>query len=241
MKKIISLFFAAAIMAALPSCGLKSKLTAFGLYSRAAKTFSEAGGFEAEATGTIDMGFLTQLLGGEIESVTHIKKNGVNSNTVVYVQGQKSYESTVYDGYSYTSLSSGTKVKAPVEEPETVDSSSEFLPKLAEEVFEGVEVVENSDGTKTVATTISGDVLNGLLGEYAENTIGEMTISSADMEMIFDESDDLKALNVAADIKADLAGTELEATVTMSYSFINFGTAPEILPPEDIDEYVLAE
>lgn len=231
-KRLICAALIIAIM--LGGCGLGSKLTAFGLYSKAVSDIKKAGGLEAECVITADLGIAS------METTMHMKQSGDVSETVMYVGGEEVSRALTYEGYVYTLTADGSKTKEKVDESkiEAVDG----IPKLAEELFDGVEVIETETG-KAVTVSVGGDVLGDLMGSADE--MSSIEFSDAVLTMNFNEDNEIQNMLMTADISVALpiAGAEmsLDAKMTADYRFINLGEKPEIEVPGDLGEYVTAE
>lgn len=229
MKRTLSLLLTAVIL--FSGCGLKKQLTAFGLYSKAASDISKAGGMEAECDITIDLGILASSLS------MNLKQNGDNSEVVVYMAGEEVSRSTTYDGVTYLS-SNGTKTKSAAE-PSSSGTGSSAIPKLAEELFDGVEIV-NTDTGKSLTVSIDSDTFSSLMESFS-GASPDLSFDDAVLTMNFDENDSITGMELSANATMAISEISMDAVVTADYKFINLGKAPEISPPEDADKYIEAK
>ena len=222
--------------ASLSGCSLGKKLTAFGLYSRAASKIANAGGFETDCDITFGMRDL------EIASVTmkmNLKQNGSDSQYTLMQNGSPVSTTTVIDRELYTDTA-GVKLKYTLPEDAVSKNVSEIsaLPKLAEEVFDSVDVIEDESGGKSVTVNITGETAGQLLGDLTGSGFESLSFESADVTMNFNGENDLEGMTVTAKANVTVLGFTLGADMTADYRFLNFGEAPKIGPPEDAEDYL---
>ena len=228
MKRIIAIILAAAV--AFCGCGLKKQLTAFGLYSKSVSDIAKAGGMEAECDIKIDLGVIST------EFTVHLKQNGENSETVMYMGGEQVSRTVVFDGVSYVS-SGGEKVKSPAEP--LSENVSSAVPKLAEELFDGVEISETAEGS-SVTVDIDSEIFADMLGEI-NGASPALDFDNAVLTMNYDKDDMITGMDLSADVEMSFSGVSMSAKMTADYDFINLGEAPEISPPDDANEYIEAQ
>lgn len=237
MKKFFSLTAAAVLLCiSLAGCTLGKKLTAFGLYSRAAAKIAEAGGFEADCDVKMSIGDLDETTAMNI----NIKQNGKDIEMSLASGGQNISRTVIIGRDLYLETAGDIKLKYALPESDTaaVESVADGLPKLAEDVFESVDVAENDeDGTKSVTVNISGETAAEMFGSFGQSGLEGMSFDSAEITMYFNKNDDLDSMKATAVGKMTVLGFELGVGVDADYRFVNFGEAPVIELPEDADEY----
>ena len=245
MKRILSVGIALVLCASmLCGCELGDKITAFGLYTRAMKTIRNAGGYEIDCVVSID--FDIALLDGlDLAMNMNLKQNGDNSQVSVIIGDETTVMTTTRIGddiYVSTGiLKQRFTANDSYTDSDKIDISA--VPKITEEIFDTVEVIRNEDGTKSLVMEIDGSYVTSFLGEIAGDRLGEeadITFDDAELTMNFDSKGNLEGMVLACDAVYKILGFPISGTITADYTFINFGTAPEILPPEDADSYIFS-
>lgn len=236
MKKLTLFGLIFALLLSLVGCSFGDRLTAFGLYKRAFDKINDAGGFEADCDAAISFG-----LGGLGDFDTafkmNIRKNGENSRSEVSVTDGGSSVTTIIGSDVFVE-SDGAKLRYTIaENSEETESAGGLIPSLAEEIFENLEVVKNDDGTKSVTVSLDSETVEKLLADAAGQQETGITFDGAVMTMNFDERSDLDTMNISCDASYTVLGFTLSGRLTLDYKFINLGTAPEILPPDDPDSF----
>lgn len=229
-KKILSVAVVLVLCLSLVSCGLGDKLTAFGLYSKAAKDFAKAGGYEAEASITMDM----QIL--KLTMDMHLKQNGKNSNVVVSLDGETISTVTIIDGVMYSDTA-GYKVKSAILEEEAEDDS-DFLPDLAESLFENIEIEQDGENKKITLNVDDETVLDIMKASGEADVFDGASFEDAVMTMVFDKDDQLSEILFSGTAAVSESGVTMNMGFEMVQKIINYGEAPEVTLPEDADEYI---
>lgn len=235
MKRIITIILTLSlVLGAFSGCALKKQLTAFGLYSKAVNTIRDAGGVEVECTAVMDITLLS------VEMDMNIKQNGKNSEVTVSMGGEQISKTAIVDGMVYVEAN-GMKICYPQpseDKPGSADISA--LPKLAEDLFNDVEIVEDENGGKALTVSVSGDTLASVLGSAAEALEG-LQFDDAELTMYFNADDDIESMHMTGSAQMSAIGISMNVGMEIDYRFINLGTAPEITPPDDADEYTFDE
>lgn len=229
-KKILVLATALVLCLSLVSCGLGNKLTAFGLYAKAAKNFAEAGGFEADATITMDM----QII--KVSMDMNIKQNGKNSAIVVSMNGEPISTAVTVDGVMYTDTA-GYKVKST---PPVVDDEEKnnIIPDLAEALFENVEIEEDGENKKITLNVDDEAIADLMKLSGSADLLESASFKDAVMTMTFDKDDRLSEMYFAGTAEVSESGVTVSMGFEMTEKFKNVGSAPEVNIPEDADEYI---
>ena len=233
MKRIVALTISVIIaLTAITGCAFKKQLTAFGLYTKAVNTIREAGGMEAECKAVLDLSLI------KVGIDMNIKQNGSDSEVTVIMSGEQVSKTITVGDMVYTDAA-GVKTRSPKAAPAD-DSIGDIsaLPKLAEDLFTDIEIVEDENGGKALTIVIGSDTIAALLGEGAE-IIDGIDFDDCEMTMYFDADDNIKSMHLESDAAMDFSEFEMKISLTVDYDFINLGTAPEISIPEDADDYTL--
>lgn len=239
MRKILAIVLAAVMMLSLCSCSLFDNLTAYGLYLKAMNDIEKAGGLDVDSVVNMSIGMLGQSV--DITMDMSVKQNGddmymeVDYGELLGV----SMVMTVIDGYAYVE-SDGVKVKYAIPEGEEEELKEEQLgqiPELAEEAFEGIEIVKNDDGTKQISLLINESAINSILGTVLGETDESANIEDVLYTMTFDKDNDLISAVISMDMDMTTSGIEATASIDMECVYNNIGTAPEITLPADTSEY----
>ncbi|MBQ8623909.1 MAG: hypothetical protein IJ424_06025 [Oscillospiraceae bacterium] len=241
MKKLISLVLVAALMLSLSSCAFLEAATAYGLYSKAMKTIEKAGGYEADCTMTMVM----NLLGEELEMAydMNVKQNGENMQMFMDIEGV-STEMVMVDNTVYISAED-QKIKYSVTSEEQSEEIADSmgtanLPDLTEDFFENIDVIESEDGTKTITLALDNETakeIMGIVNEQSDELGGTVELENIFLTMKFTEKNVLDLMTLDCDMAVSTMGIEMEVGMSIEYKFVNLGTAPEIVVPEDADSY----
>lgn len=235
MKRIIAIALTILIaLTVFSGCAFTDKLTAAGLYAKAAKKLKDAGGFEANAQLTMDL----QIL--KVTMDMNFKQNGDDSQTVISVSGDEISSVTTVDGITYTNQA-GVKTKTMAIKPETDEGSLSGLPDLAEELLDNIEV-EIEEDEKKIVVNIDSETAAKFLASTGSDSLGnDVIFNDAVLTVIFDKDDDLSRILFSGSATATELGVTMTVGFELTEEFVNFGTAPEITLPEDADEYVSAD
>ena len=104
-------------------------------------------------------------------------------------------------------------------------------------MLEGTEIVNNDDGTKQISLNLDSESLGSILDTLLGDT-ELMTFDNVNYIMIFDENDDLSAMRLECDMTMTVMDVDFTANLVADYTFVNFGTAPEITLGYAEDEYI---
>lgn len=240
MKRTFCVILATVVFAlSLCSCALFDAVTAYGLYSKAMKTFKEAGGFEADCVVSLSM----NVLGQEVLTSygVNVKQNGSNVKMTMDSEGLVT-ETTMIDRTVYVNAV-GQKLKYTISSDKTLTMDlNRIMPELKENVFEGIDVIRNDDGTKAVSVELEQEVVKKIFStliEEEDTGISEaMSFENILFTMNFSKDNELESVALDCDMIVDILGMNLTSHVTIEYTLINFGTAPKVAAPEDADSYI---
>lgn len=244
MKKALTIaltFVIAATM--LTGCLFQQKLTAFGLYSRYTKKVADAGGCEMDAEISLS------IMGINVTAEMNVKTNGDNLKMTYGIGGETQSTITIIGEDVYMDQL-GEKYRTVMDkeaQKEAFSNNSEALMGLIEESFEGVEVIENEDGTKSLTLSLDFETVLSLMGGKdelfgsLEDEDSSIDFTDSLLTMNFDENDDLSTMSLKCTMKMSQSGLSLSTDITAEYTIINLGTAPEVSAPEDADDYVFIE
>ncbi len=239
-RKITRALTAATVLAvclALCSCTFFNALTAYGLYSRSAKKLEKAGGCEADCL--ISMSF--NIFGEDVSSFTdmRIKQNGDRVQTIVALDDgdvtSTRIGNTVYVEYAGTYIKYSIPEQDGAEDGENAFTSIE-IPAFSKDIFEGIGINQDDDGTKSVLIDLDSETAMEYLGSF----LGEdetVTPENVSLEMVFDKENDLQSMKITCTATADVLGLSVSGEVSANYTFINFGEVPEITLGRDESEY----
>lgn len=234
IARFITVLLTAAIPLNLTGCGLNDSSEPYNLYSSAIDKIAKTGGFETDC--------IITMTSDDYECPAfnmHIKRNGKDSQTSSgFANGETvsvitRLGNTVYmESYGYPS-----KFRLAPYSP--ADYSNLFLDgKLTNESFKGVKIVKDEDGTSSVSVHLDDSISNELMG----NAMGveqalEMQLRNIILTYIFNENKDLKAMRLTCDYVWDDPDNPSVNKIAADYTFINFGSAPEITLSQSKDEY----
>ncbi len=238
MKKLLAVVLAAVMMLSLCSCAFGKAVTAYSLYSKAVKTIEEAGGFETDCKITMSVAMFGESL--DIPVNVNIKKNGEDYQLSTDM-GTGAIKTTYAGGYVYVDYDSenGVRYSLATESEAANELNAELnaysIPKLTEELLEAVEVVKNEDGTKAISVSLTAEQAQSMFG--AAGIYEDFVFESIVLEMHFTENNELSTMDIAVDGQMIILGSELPGSIKCEYTFINFGTAPEISLALSPDQY----
>lgn len=229
-KKIIRVCQAAVLLLvclALCSCTFFNALTAYGLYSQAAKKLEKAGGYEADCVMTMSF----DILGEEISTSIpmNVKQNGDDVQSTTEVSGEKVVSTRIGDTVYVEYDGAGIKYHVSEQNDESTDEilGNAELPQLSKEVFENIEIVNGENGSKSISIELDGDTAKQLLGSF----LGEseaLTLDNIAFEMVFDKKNNIENMKITCLATIEVMGVSTSGEVSADYTFINFGQAPEI-------------
>ena len=235
-KRILLVLLAVVCILSFAAC---KKDTPQSLFENAEKTLSEIKGYEAKMT----MITKTEIAGSkntnEIEM--NMKVNGdnleisVEDQTVLYV-----------DGFMYMDMGEMGKFKVEMsledmQENLGVQTNAADLPKLDEEDFKDVELVEDGDN-RSFTVVLDEETVKDYLGSALDQYMDEDTdvaFSNMALTATFDKDDTLVKVAIKFDMTADMGEFGGEMTIGMEtvIEFVNIKTAPTISAPADADKY----
>lgn len=242
MKRIIAVILALTLVIGMFSgCALKKKLTAFGLYTKAVNTIREAGGVEADCAVVMDLSLLS------VEIDMHIKQNGDDSEITVLMGGEQVSKTTTVGNMVYSDTA-GIKICYPKldledilnrDDDDSEEDSESFsaIPKLAEDLFSNIEIIEAEDGSKALTIQIGADTISTLLGSVVD-AIDAVSFENAELTMFFNADDEITSMHLDGDAKMNISGFAMTVNMTVDYTFINLGIAPTVTVPEDAEDYL---
>lgn len=234
MKRIIAVILAITLaLGTLSGCALKKKLTAFGLYTKAVNTIREAGGVEADCVAVMDLSLLS------VEIDMNIKQNGEDGEITVAMGGEQVSKTTTVGGMVYVDAA-GTKTRYPKPAFEGSGNEMSAIPKLAENLFTDIEIVEDENGGKALTVSIGSDVLASLF-DAADDAFEGLSFENAALTMYFDPDDNIESMHLDGDAVMEVMGFQMTVNMVVDYTFKNLGTAPEINVPENAEEYILVD
>ncbi len=239
IRKACAAATAAVMLVSTSGCGMLNVTSAYGLYSRSMDIIEEAGGYEADCVMTMTMDLLGET--DTTEMSMNYKTNGDNAQVTTHLGGEDGdVVSTTIGDMVYVEYA-GTNVKyhIPDDYMDSVEDSFDGadIPQLTEEMLEGTEIVNNDDGTKQISLNLDSESLGSILDTLLGDT-ELMTFDNVNYIMIFDENDDLSAMRLECDMTMTVMDVDFTANLVADYTFVNFGTAPEITLGYAEDEYI---
>lgn len=229
MKKLLAIMLVAVMMLSLCSCALGKAVTAYSLYAKAVKTIEEAGGFEADCKITMSVEMFGESL--DIPVNVNIKKNGEDYQLSTDM-GTGAIRTTYSGGYVYVDYDSesGVRYSLATESEAANELNAELdaysIPKLTEELLEAVEIIENEDGTKAISVSLTAEQAQSMFG--AAGIYEDFVFESIILTLNFTAENELSTMDIAVDGNMMILESELPGSIKCEYTFINFGTAPEI-------------
>lgn len=224
----------------LSSCSAFEKITAYSLYSNAVETFDEAGGYEADC----EMIITVDILGEDFEIPTNVnvKLNGDAIQMAVELDDSVMYttviDDTVYVDYDDVKIRYSLASDSSVVDELVEKIGAYRLPDdLSADLFENIEIVENDDETKKIVLSLDREDLTSLLNGADVDELGELAYENIVFTMCFDAENEFTGMHVYADCFMELLGYEVTGSVEATYTFVNFGEAPEIVLPSAYSEY----
>lgn len=245
MKKILSVIIAIALVMSVMLVSCK-KETAESLVNGAmAKTDAHSA---TEINGTIEL--VMSVMGMEIEmpiefmmQMTDLQSDTPTTYTKMSMSfmGEEVNSETYSEGDWVYTLADGEGYKMSAAESEDMGDSSglaDVLTVFPSEVFEGVEIVKNDDGTKSVEFNLTQDLLgelySSLVDSLSETTGGEgseVELSDAKIKITV-KNGEVSKFVMSFDMIMSIMGIDASASCTMSFDFVAFDDDVKITPPE---------
>mgnify|MGYP006919067352 FL=1 len=245
MKKTIALLLA--LLCTFSAFALTScDASAYDLYTKGVKSFTEAKSADVKMTTTAKMN-----LGGSTSNttttVTNIKTNGDN-----YAMTSDMFNITYVDGILYTSISLGgetSKTKCAVSAEDAMKALSEdgsvapedVFPTITEDDLKDVKV-EKKDGKKTITTSLSESAIKKLTDGIANST-GDATdadsfsIKDVTMTVSFDKKNQVTDLRLTFKMSISAMGQTMDAEMDILMEINSINQTEAIKAPADADQY----
>lgn len=246
MKKTIALLLA--LLCAFSALALTScDASAYDLYTKGVKTFTEAKSADVKMTTTAKMN-----LGGSTSNTTttvvNVKMNGKNFSmtsdmfNIVYV-----------DGILYNSITLGgesMKTKSAVSEEDALkalggDSSvapDDMFPTITEADLKDVKI-EKKDGKKTITTALSDSAIKKITDSMADGSgdettaAGSVSVKDVMMTVSFDKKDQVTDLRLTFKMSLSVMGQKVDAEMDILMEVNSINKTEEIKAPADADQY----
>lgn len=247
MKRFISSAFALILSAVLSGCAAFDAVTAYSLYSGAAKKLKKAGGYEADCALSMSFDVLDGLESG---INMNIKVNGDSAQLSADISDNKIVTTYIGDTVYVESGETMIKYKGGSEDSKTLIEklSDGSIPKLSKVELEDLEVVKNDDGTRQITVRLNAETGKGALGSMFDSfgdlsvDLGEINFDEVTCTMLFDKKKNLSKMTMECTFETSILSTfKIGGKLTMDYSFLNFGTAPEIALLHPESDYKEAE
>ncbi len=248
MKRITSLLLAILMLVSvftLSSCFKKE--TPESLVNGAIKDFIECDAVELDMLMEIAM----EMMGLEftIPINVHMASTGNNSdNQILSLQmsmsafGMEESKDTYTDGDWTYVIENGESYKEPYiedaeEEDDALVSDTSILSStLPAELFEGTEIVENEDGSKTVEFDVSSEDLLELFPELVESlteTAGDAGAEISSSHIKFTVlAGKLAEFDLSFEMEVSMEGVSMPASAKLEMDILAFGDDVKITPPE---------
>ncbi len=257
MKKIIALVLSVLLVAsmlAFTSCGKEP--TAYELISAATEKSAALKDIELEQTVNMKMDMMGMsmdipikmtLKGKDIDSDNAIYYSLVNTtmmgmsvDAVVYIEGDDVYTVTMGEGYKVK----GGKL---IDEYDISKDLTAVFFCPAESVFEGVEVVKNEDGTRSVSLVMTQEEYINAYRPYYDSLMGEVglggdaTLSDIKVTVTVDSDGYICGFKMSCGLSMTVTemGMDVPVTATLDtdIKFVNIGGNVTITPPEGYQSF----
>lgn len=196
---------------------------------------------------TMDVPMSVKIKGKHIKSDSPILRADMTTTMM-----ETSVDSVVYieSGYVFlTSLSDSYKMKlADVEQEYNVleDLTSVFRCP-AESVFEGVEIIKNDDGTRTVSLALTQEDYFAAYGDHSATLLGELglegnaSFTDIKIDITVNKEGYLCGFKMSCGIAVTVTEMGMDipvtATVAIDSKYYNFGANVTITPPEGYQDF----
>ena len=244
MKKFLSVILALSLVMSVMLVSCK-KETAESLVNGAMEKTNAHDAFEAE----MKMELVMSVMGMEMEMPIDMKiqaKDAKSEKPTTYTymtmsfMGENLTSEAYLEGDWVYSVEEGEGSKMSREEAEedVGVSADDILTEFPSEVFEGVEIVKNEDGTKTVEFTLTKEQLADLYKELVDSvteTAGgedtEVDLSDAKIKITV-KSGEIYEYVMSFDMVMSVMGIEATAECTIDCDYVKFDDDVVITPPE---------
>lgn len=234
IKKAFLTAVAILVAISLTGCAIFDTLTAYGLYSRAVSKIEKAGGFNVDCV--VAMSF--NVLGEDItmDMSINVKTNQDSAQYSVDMAGE-SVTSTYIDDKIYVEYGDYLIFYTSTDTDLMEELFGDYdIPSVTKDTLEGVEVVRNDDGTKEIVFSFDDESMQEIFGTIVSD-LDNVTVEDVVYTMVFDKKNNLSAMTVDCNLSYDILGYTMTGKMNMEYTFIDFGTAPEITLAHDESEY----
>lgn len=261
MKKLLTLALALLMIVscfAFASC--TKEPTAYELVSSAVEKSAALQNIELEQTVNMKMDMMDMMgMSVEVPITMTMKGKDINSENAVYyslvnttMMGM-SVDSTVYiEGTDVYTLTMGEGFKMHLDSLEGEYDIAKDLTAVfscpAESVFEGIEIVKNEDGTRSVSLVMTQDDYINSYRPYYDSLVGELGVGTdgvkiSDIKVTVTVNKDGYVcgykMSCVIDAKMNEMGMELDvkANVDTNITFVNIGGNVTITPPEGYKDF----
>ncbi len=267
-KKILSLALAALMLVSLFAFTSCAKETPFSLVKSAVEKTSALDAIDVDMT--MDMSMDMMGISMDIPMTIDMQATGLKTEAPKVYTNMKTETSGIemtveiyQDGeYFYITIpmlgNIKTKASALTADYDSMSDVESMIKVLPEELFtEEIVIVENTDGTKTVAIDIADEKFNEIYKEFvdgatasiAEGTeLSEFALANAKVEVTVNEDGYVAVYKISFDMEMTLSmgedmaalgmgEMEVTATVDSVITYNNPGEAVTVTPMENLDSF----
>lgn len=261
MKKITALALVLVMLVslfALTSCEEK-KATAYTLVTDAVAKMETLDSFEADMD--IKMGIDMMGVSMDVPMQYNVKAAGLKGDnpvslstvsmsmmgmtikTEAYTEGEWCYITAFGEGMKM-------KVGEGTEEYDGFSNVQSVMKALPEDILSDVEITENSDGTKTVSVAVSdekfAEIYKSFVDEMSSSAtdgenVSDISVTNAKVSITVDKNGyvSVYSINFDMNMKLDEDGmsVEMKASVDMTVTYKNPGTAVTVTPPAGYQDF----
>lgn len=258
MKKITSLLLAVLLLLSAMMFTSCEHAEAYMAFTDAMKKTDSLDSYECNIK--IDQQISAQGLYSSISAAAgytseyNIKASGLNSDTPAYCGtmrvgfGSQKLDVSVYnkDGYAYYVIGQ-KKIKSDIKSAVSIDYNlSDMIDRitveLPEDVLKDVELIKNSDGTKTINLALSTEQFIASfkqLSEYVSVT-DNTSIDDIRLSIIITADGYISRFTITfkADVQFATYGIpSISTLITAEVEYVNPGTPVEVKLPDDLNDY----
>lgn len=234
IARLITALVTAVLLISLTGCESTDEFGAYDLYSSAIEKINNIGGFETNCV--ITLSFDDSDFDFDQSFDMNIKRNGKDSQTTTGITGEEKSSVVTRLGDTVYQEGSSYAVKSHITPYSPADNSSLFLDgKLPKNIFKGVNIINGEDGRSTISVHLDNKNSNQLLaGALGVEQPADTKLSNMILSFTFNEKNDFETMQFICDITYDDMD---KAKVVANYTFVNFGTAPNITLSHPKHEY----
>lgn len=251
MKRITSVVLAVCMLLSVMLFASCAQETPASLVNGAMEKMAELDSMEAKVDAEIKMSMLGIDLAMPID-MHMVLENAKSTTPVASLEAEmsmmgESVSMNMYldgQGWAYITMDGeGYKVNtadAMEQLPLSTDNVTDMITQFPEELFEGAQIVNNEDGSKSVSLAITPEMYAQLFGDALDGLASSMgaavTLKDISLEITVKDGYVVE-YDIEFDMDMNVEGISVSASMDMDIDYINPGKAVKVTPPAGYENF----